>query len=117
MFPTRMMKNTTAWTRCVRFSLALSNGRISNIAAPVVPITLARRAPSARMPVLRPGEPTSVPRKAMPPAIVYSAKRTTRNGTYSRSNACTTWSAVSPAPYATVSGTSSPSVQHAAILP
>ena len=41
MLPTRKMKKTKTWVRCRRSPLARINGRISSMAAPVVPSRLA----------------------------------------------------------------------------
>ena len=90
MLPTSKTKNTTAWMRCRRPSLPASNGRMSNIDAPAVPMKLASAAPSASSAVLRTGVPATWPWTQMPPAMVYNANRTTTNGRYSSSNACTT---------------------------
>ncbi|MCY1235244.1 hypothetical protein D9M72_478520 [compost metagenome] len=69
-FATRKMKNTTTCATCRRLSLARSSGRISSMAAPVVPMKLASTVPSARMPVLSPGVPCRLPRTQMPPATI-----------------------------------------------
>ena len=69
-FATRKMKNTTTCTTCLRLSFARKSGRISSMAAPVVPMTLASAVPSASSPVLRRGEPCRLPRTQIPPATV-----------------------------------------------
>ncbi len=103
--PTSRMKNTTACTRWRRVSLAVRSGRISSMAAPVVPMMLARHAPRARSPVLTAGVPASVPRRQMPPAMVKSANSMARNGTYSSKIAWATLCSISPAPNVAPNGT------------
>src|SRR5260363_66350 len=49
------IKKITTCTVCRRLSFARSNGRISSIAAPVVPITLASSVPRASSPVFMTG--------------------------------------------------------------
>ena len=115
--PTMRMKNTTACTRCRRASLAASSGRISSMEAPVVPMTLARHAPSARRPVLTAGVPASVPRRQMPPAIVNSANSMATNGTYSSTIAWATLCSASSAPNVAAKGNRRQSAQIAAHLP
>ena len=46
------MKKTIVWATCFRSRLVSSSGRISSMAAPVVPIKLASTAPTARKAVL-----------------------------------------------------------------
>ena len=46
------MKKRMVCNLCLRHSLALSNGRISSTAAPVVPRTLASIAPTNKIAVL-----------------------------------------------------------------
>ena len=75
------MKKTTTWTLCFRQALARNNGRISNIAAPVVPIQLAKDVPIAMIIVLTAGDPRSEPFKQIPPAAVNKADSKTINGT------------------------------------
>ena len=83
MLATRKMKKTTECTRYLRWALARSSGRISSMAAPVVPIQLARMVPTARMPVLTTGVPTSEPFRRTPPATVNRANSSTMKGMYS----------------------------------
>ena len=52
---TMKMKKMTTCATARRPSLALSSGRISTIDAPVVPITLASSAPTARKPAFTSG--------------------------------------------------------------
>ena len=61
MFDTMKIKNTTVCTLCTRLSLARISGRINNIEAPVVPMTLASSPPMARMAVLVRGSPCRLP--------------------------------------------------------
>lgn len=60
---TMKMKKTIVCTLCRRSSLARISGRISSIAAPVVPMKLASTPPKARMPVLIIGVPLRLPRR------------------------------------------------------
>ncbi len=77
------MKKTTVWaTRC-RSRLAFSSGRISSIAAPVVPTKLAISPPRAMIAVFVVGVPRSPPRTAMPPEMQYSVSSSVRKGMYS----------------------------------
>ena len=77
------MKKTTTWTLCLRSSLARMTGRIMIIAAPVVPMTLAIKAPMASSTVLVIGEPCRLPLITMPPATVNSASSSRMKGMYS----------------------------------
>ena len=83
MFATRKIKNTTTWTLCCRSSFARMTGRIITIDAPVVPMMLARNAPSAKRPVFVSGAPWMFPRTRMPPATVNSASSNKMKGIYS----------------------------------
>ncbi len=114
---TRKMKKTTTCATWRRLSLARSSGRISSIAAPVVPITLARQVPSARIPVFSFGVPCRLPCTQMPPATIYSAPISTMNGMYSASSACTTLAAAACVPKASANGTRNSRPQAAATLP
>ena len=80
MLATRKMKNTTECTRYLRWALARSRGRISSMAAPVVPIQLARAVPTASSAVFTAGVPTREPLRRTPPATVNSAKSRTIKG-------------------------------------
>ena len=62
MFATRKMKKITVWALCRRSRLARSSGRISSIAAPVVPTHEASTVPVTMIAALTPGEPRSDPR-------------------------------------------------------
>jgi len=83
MLATRKMKKTTVWTLWRRSRLARRRGRIVSMAAPVVPIQEARKAPQRRVAVFPPGVPRRVPRIRMPPETVKRAQRTSRKGAYS----------------------------------
>ena len=80
IFATKKMKNTITWTLCSRCLLALINGRINNIAAPVVPIQLAKIVPIKIMIEFNSGVPTSEPFKRIPPEIVNKASKSIING-------------------------------------
>lgn len=56
------MKKTTVCARCRRLALARSSGRISSMAAPVVPIQEARKVPISRIVPLTSGAPRNEPR-------------------------------------------------------
>lgn len=79
------------WTLFFRWALARKSGRMSSMAAPVVPVQLARAVPRSSIPVLTAGRPTRVPVRQMPPEMVKSARSKIMNGTYSKSTVCTTW--------------------------
>ena len=71
---TMKMKNTSTCTLCRRLSLARINGRTSTIAAPVVPIRLARTAPSASSATLVPGRAVQVAQHARCRRTPYTAR-------------------------------------------
>ena len=73
MLATRKMKKITVWALCRRSLFARSRGRMSSIAAPVVPIQDASSVPITMIVVLTPGEPRSEPRTKIPPPIVKRA--------------------------------------------
>ena len=77
------MKITIVWWTCVRSRLACSNGRISSIEAPVVPMNEASTDPSASNPVFVIGVASRSPLSKMPPEITKSPARRTMNETYS----------------------------------
>ena len=79
---TRRMKNSGRWTLFFRPALMRRNGRISSTLAPVVPITLASRAPSARMPALLSGVGRRSRHTTTPPATVYSEPSMMMNEAY-----------------------------------
>ena len=56
-------------------------GRMSSIAAPVVPIQLASTVPIKRMAVFTIGDPRREPLRQIPPAAVKSAASNMINGT------------------------------------
>ena len=68
------------WTLFVRHAFARMSGRISSIAAPVVPMKLASTVPIRRMRVFKPGLPTSFPFSRIPPAMVNSANSSAMKG-------------------------------------
>ena len=59
------------------------NGRISSMAAPVVPIQLANKVPIKIIIVFNVGVPTIVPFNLTPPDIVNNDSNKIINGTYS----------------------------------
>src|SRR5699024_7267750 len=75
--------NTTVWARWRRCALVARMGRISSIAAPVVPMKLASSPPTARKAVLVRGVAARSPRRTIPPDTVNSASSSTMNCTYS----------------------------------
>lgn len=89
IFATKKIKNTITCTLCFRHILARINGRISSIAAPVVPIQLARIVPIKIIPVFTIGLPTNFPVNRIPPEIVNKANNKIMNGMYSNNP---TWS-------------------------
>ena len=82
IFATIKMKKMIVCTLWIRQLLALINGRINKIAAPVVPNQLASIAPISRIKVFRRGFPTKSPFKFMPPVIVKSESSRKMNGKY-----------------------------------
>ena len=61
MFATKKIKNTTTCTLCFLSLFALRRGLIKSIAAPVVPIQLAKTVPRKMIPELTIGVPTKEP--------------------------------------------------------
>ena len=88
MFATRKMKKITVCTLYLRCAFARISGRISSMAAPVVPIQLARIVPISRMAVFTAGLPARLPVTLMPPEIVNRANSRMINGTYSSRMVC-----------------------------
>ena len=87
------MKKMTVCLTCFRSRLVSNSGRINSIAAPVVPMKLARTAPAARNAQFTKGWAGRSPSIRMPPLIVYKLNRRTMNGMYSFRIA---WSNTSP---------------------
>ena len=83
IFATKKIKNTNIWTFFLRHLLALINGLINNIDAPVVPIHEAIAVPISKNIVLSLGEPTNEPLNLIPPEIVNNAKSKIIKGMYS----------------------------------
>ena len=81
---TRNIKKTITCTLCWRCLFARIKGRINNIAAPVVPIQLAKTVPTKIIITFTIGLPTSVPVKHIPPDIVKSDSNKIMKGKYSR---------------------------------
>ena len=81
MLATRKMKKTTMWVLWRRQWLERSTGRMSSMAAPVVPTKLARKVPTAIMITLFLVVPTGAPATWMPPATVNRPKSSTMKGT------------------------------------
>ena len=81
IFATKKIKNTM---RCTLFFLqefARIKGRIISIAAPVVPIQLAKAVPINKIRVLIFGVPAKVPLITIPPAATNKENSKTKNGT------------------------------------
>ena len=114
---TMKMKNTTMCAECLRLSLARISGRIISMEAPVVPITLASTAPSAKMPVLSKGLPCRLPRTKMPPATVYNAVSSRMNGMYSANITCTKLVVIAEIPNSAPKGNKNANDQAADTLP
>ena len=83
MFATKKIKNTTICTLCFLSLFALRSGLIRSIAAPVVPIQLAKTVPRKMIPAFTIGVPTKEPVNCTPPEIVNKAKSKIINGIYS----------------------------------
>ena len=77
------MKNTITCTLFSLLEFALISGLMRSIAAPVVPIQLAKAAPTKIIIVLSVGVPTRVPLSLTPPDIVNRASSKIINGMYS----------------------------------
>lgn len=84
----RIVKITVCALR-LRSALVLRIGRMSSIAAPVVPMNEAMTAPAARKVVLIRGVARRSPARKMPPETTKSASSRVMNCAYSTS-ACTT---------------------------
>ncbi len=80
-FATIPIKNNIVWTLNVLCLFVWITGRISNIAAPVVPIMEARTAPIPRNNVLTLGFAAISPVNKIPPVIVNNAPSKIKNGT------------------------------------
>ena len=80
---TMKMKKTTVWATRRLSRLVSSSGRISSMAAPVVPTRLASTAPTARKMALVRGRAGRSPAMRMPPLIVYRLNSSRMKGTYS----------------------------------
>ena len=74
------IKNNTVCTLCSRCLFVANNGRISNIAAPVVPIKLANIHPIAKNKVFTHGLACISPARCIPPVITYNANNNMING-------------------------------------
>ena len=61
MLHTMKMVKMTMWRVCLRSELARRIGRMSTMAAPVVPMTFARIAPTNRKATLVRGVPSRLP--------------------------------------------------------
>ena len=83
MFATRKIKNTITCTLFSLLEFALISGLMSSIAAPVVPIQLAKAVPTKMIIVLSVGVPTRVPFSLTPPEMVNKASNKIMNGMYS----------------------------------
>ena len=84
IFATKKMKNTIMWVLFFLNSLALIMGLINNIAAPVVPIQLAKTVPTKIINVFTTGVPTREPVNLTPPEIVNNASNRIKKGIYSK---------------------------------
>lgn len=80
---TTKIKNTTVCATCFRSLLVSKSGRIKSIAAPVVPMKLARRPPLIINVALVSECAGRSPWMRMPPLIVYRLNNSTMNGMYS----------------------------------
>ena len=88
MLATKNIKNTMIWTFFFLNVFALIRGRIKSIAAPVVPIQLAKTVPMKIIPVFNKGVPTNDPFKQTPPEIVNKDSNNMIKGTYSSKPTC-----------------------------
>ena len=88
MLATKKIKKTMIWTFCFRYILARIKGRINNIAAPVVPIQLAKTVPIRIIAVFTTGVPTNDPLSCTPPDIVNNANSRIIKGIYSNKPTC-----------------------------
>jgi hypothetical protein len=81
MFATMKMKKITVWRTRRRSAFVSSSGRMSSIAAPVVPMNDASTAPVPRNAVLTPGVAGRSPRATMPPETTNREARSTMKDT------------------------------------
>ena len=88
MLATKNIKNTIIWTFFSLKAFALMRGRIKSIAAPVVPIQLAKTVPMKIITVFSKGVPTNDPFKQTPPEIVNRDSNSIIKGTYSSKPTC-----------------------------
>ena len=88
IFATKNIKNIIICVLCFRNLFALIKGRISNIAAPVVPIQEANKKPIKRNKEFILGVPTKLPFILMPPEITKRAPISIINGMYSSNTTC-----------------------------
>ena len=79
MLDTIKIKKITMWRLLFLHAFILMIGRIINILAPVVPIQLDNRVPSARSPTLILGEPARSPDRVILPDTQNNPKRRTMN--------------------------------------
>ena len=114
---TRNIKKTTTWTLFLRCLFAFINGLISNIAAPVVPIQLAKKVPIKIIARFTKGVPTKEPVNLTPPDIVNSANNKIIKGIYSNNPTCNISYAATAAPSLITKGTISMDAQNKDILP
>ena len=87
-FATMKIAKTTVCALWRRSAFVFSSGRISSIAAPVVPMKLASSPPTARNSVFVRGVAAMSPRRKIPPETTNSANSSAMNCPYSTS-ACT----------------------------
>ena len=104
---TRIAKITVC-TLCLRSSLMLSSGRISSIAAPVVPMKDATTPPIAITIMLLRGVARMSPARKSPPDTTKSAKSSRMNCTYSKT-ACPTRAGLSTIAHQMATGMPRPS--------
>ena len=77
---TRKMKKMITCCLWVRQALARMIGRMSNMAAPVVPTQLASTVPTSNKAVFTMGVPTRRPLSTMPPLMVNRPHKTIMKG-------------------------------------
>lgn len=114
---TKKIKKITVCTAYCRWRLARSNGRIINIAAPVVPIIEAKTTPTANKITFDFGVLILSLLIRMPPETVNSVKSSNIKGIYSSIMACTVNSIVVVNPKENNAEPKNENVQIATILP
>ena len=114
IFATRKIRKTMMCETCRRHALMRIKGRMSSIAAPVVPIQLAISVPTRRISAFVFGVPARRPSTMMPPAVAKRPNKSMMKGTKSSSTASRKRSSPSCQPYIYENGTRNATLQNRA---